>query len=132
MLDSALLFLLGLVFIFVPKYVLAVFHFKDLPTAVHYLIGLWGCVFVTLAWGYAIAATNPLKHIVWVQVGIARGIAEFVLGLVYLQQGIVTFGQAGFGIIVALIITIAYLALYPRKSQLAVYFRTTSANAPKS
>jgi hypothetical protein len=131
MLDSAILFLLGIALIFAPQHVFAAFHFKDLPTAVNYLVGLWGCVFVTLAWGYAVAATNPLKHIVWIQVGIARGIVETVLGLVYLQQGSVTFAQAGFGIVVAVIVTISYLALYPRKSNLAQFIAANPAAAQK-
>jgi len=86
---------------------------------VGYLIGLWGCVFATMAIGYAVAASNPLKHRIWVQMGIARGTLECALGLVYLSRGIVTFPQAGFGIIVAGLMALAYIALYPRKPRLA-------------
>lgn len=132
MLDSAVLFLLGAVLIFAPHNVLAAFQFKDLPRAVDYLVTLWGCVFITIAWGYAVAATNPLRHIVWVQVGIARGTLEWVLGLVYWQTGVVTFAQAGFGIVVAAIITVAYLVAYPRKAQLAQSLQTRSVTAQKS
>jgi hypothetical protein len=64
--------------------------------------------------GYVVAATQPLRHLVWVQVGIARGALECVLGLVYLARGVVTWRQAAFGIIAAALITGAYLALYPR------------------
>ena len=34
--------------------------------------------------GYLTAARNPIRHLVWVQVGIARGVLEFVLGAVWL------------------------------------------------
>jgi hypothetical protein len=114
MIDAAFLFLLGALLIFAPSQVEVAFHFADLPQAVSYLIGLWGCVFVTLGCGYVIAATHPIKHLVWVQVGIARGSLECALGLVYLARGIVTWQQAAFGIIAAAAITLAYLVLYPR------------------
>ncbi|HLH55270.1 MAG TPA: hypothetical protein VKY92_16825 [Verrucomicrobiae bacterium] len=114
MVDAAVLFLLGACLIFAPKQVEAAFHFNDLPAAVSYLIGLWGCVFATMACGYVVAATQPLRHIAWVQTGIARGALECVLGFVYLSRGIVTWQQAAFGIITALVITVAYTILYPR------------------
>lgn len=115
-LDSAVLFLLGVLFIFLPQQVLLAFHFRDLPAGVNYLIGLWGCVFATLAIGYFFAAVNPLRNIVWIQVGIARGALECLLGVIYLVRGIVTFQQAGFGIIVAAVITVAYIVLYPKQT----------------
>ena len=116
MVDAAVLFLVGALLMFLPRQVEVAFHFADLPAAVSYLIGLWGCVFVTMAGGYVIAATHPLKHLIWVQVGIARGILECLLGAVYLARGIVTFQQAAFGLVAAAVITGAYTALYPRSN----------------
>jgi hypothetical protein len=112
-LDAAVLLFLGALLILAPKSVQLAFHFKDLPAGVSYIIGLWGCVLVTMAAGYAVAATDPLRHLVWVQVGIARGALECVLGVIYLARGIVTWQQAAAGIVVAAAITIAYLVLYP-------------------
>lgn len=114
-LDAAVLFLLGALLICAPTQVERAFRFQDLPAAVGYMIGLWGCVFATLGIGYVVAATNPVRHVAWVQVGIARGALECVLGLVYLGRGTVTFQQAGFGIILAGAMALAYLALYPRQ-----------------
>jgi len=114
MVDAAVLFLLGALLIFMPRQIEAAFHFQDLPLAVSYLIGLWGCVFATLGIGYLVAATDPVRHVVWVQVGIARGGLECVLGVLYLTRGVVTWQQAAFGIITAAFITIAYFVLYPR------------------
>jgi hypothetical protein len=57
-----------------------------------------------------------MRHLVWVQVGIARGALECLLGVVYLGLGIVTWRQAAFGIITAAVIAIAYVVLYPRGS----------------
>ena len=114
MIDAIVLLLLGAAFMFAPREVEAAFHFRDLPPAVSYLIGLWGCVFATLAIGYGVAATDPVRHVVWVQVGIARGLLECIFGLVSLARGVVTLEQAIFGMIVAGLMTIAYLVLYPR------------------
>lgn len=130
MLDAAVLFLLGALLILAPGQVERAFDFKDLPEAVGYIIGLWGCVFATLGIGYVVAATDPLRHVVWVQVGIARGALECILGIVYLARGIVTFQQAGFGIIVAALISVAYIVLYPRKPRL-VKAPETSVRPPQ-
>ncbi len=116
LLDAAVLLLLGLLLIFFPAHVEAAFRFKDLPVGVHYILGLWGCVLVTLGFGYTVAATNPLRHLVWAQMGIARGLLECLLGAVFLARGLVTFQQAGVGIIVAGLVTVAYLACYPRST----------------
>jgi len=118
MLDAAVLFLLGALLIFAPVQVERVFHFQDLPPAVGYMIGLWGCVVATLGIGYLVAATDPLRHVVWVQVGIARSVLECGLGLIYLARGTVTFQQVGLGVIVAGMMALAYLILYPRKPRL--------------
>lgn len=115
MIDAAVLILLGVFFLLTPKHIESAFHFPDLPAAVDYLIALWGCVFLTLGFGYVIAATNPLKHVVWVQMGIARGALELLLGLVYLGRGVILWQQAAFGIVVAALVAIAYLVLYPRR-----------------
>jgi len=114
-LDAAVLFLLGLFLILAPKQVELAFHFKDLPNGVSYIIGLWGCILATMALGYGVASTDPIRHVVWVQVGIARGALECVLGTIYLARGVVTWQQAGFGIVLASLITVAYLVFYPRK-----------------
>ena len=120
LLDAAVLLVLGVLLIFAPQQVETAFHFKDLPPGVNYIIGLWGCVFATMAIGYFVAASNPIRHAIWIQIGIARGAIECLLGLVYVARGVVTFSQAGLGIIVAAFIAVAYLALYPRPPRLAV------------
>lgn len=114
-LDALVLFALGAVFIFAPQQVQLAFHFSDLPVVVNYIIGLWGCGLLTMSLGYAVAATNPIRHLVWVQVAIARGALECLLGIVYLARGVVTWQQAVFGIVVAALMTVAYIAVYPRK-----------------
>ena len=116
--DALVLFLLGALLILAPSQVEKTFHFQNLPPAVSYLIGLWGCVLATMGFGYLFAAANPIRHRVWIQVGIARGALECALGAVYLARGIVTVQQAGLGLLITALIPIAYLALYPRPPRL--------------
>jgi hypothetical protein len=118
LIDAAVLFLLGAVLMVAPGSVERAFHFQGLPAPVNYLIGMWGCVLLTLGVGYAFASTNPIRHRVWIQVGIFRGFLECALGCLYLARGTVTFQQAGFGIAVAGAMALAYLVLYPRKPRL--------------
>jgi hypothetical protein len=115
--DAAVLFLLGVLFVLVPTRVLAAFHFTGLPEGVTYIIGLWGCVELTLALGYLVASRDPIRHLIWVQIGIARGALECGLGALYLSRGIVTWPQARLGIIAAALMTLAYLAAYPRTAR---------------
>jgi hypothetical protein len=116
--DAAVLALLGAFLIFAPKHIEVAFGFRDLPQAVHYMIGLWGCGLGTLAIGYMVAAGDPIRHRVWAQVGIARGALETALGIFYLSHGVVTFRQAAVGITMAAFMTFAYAVLYPRKPRL--------------
>lgn len=113
-LDALVLFLLGAMLILTPDRAEKAFQFQGLPPMVTYILAMWGCMFITMALGYAVAAGEPVRHLVWVQVGIARGALELILGFIYLSRGLVTWSQAGLGIIAAGAITSAYLILYPR------------------
>ena len=115
-LDSAVLLLLGLLLILAPHLAATAFQFGDLPPGVHYLVGLWGCALLTMGGGYLLGATDPVRYVLWIQVGIARGALECLLGLLYVAQGIVTFQQAGFGIVLAGLLALAYGIFYPRES----------------
>ena len=131
-LDGAILFLLGALLICAPSQVEIAFHFQNLPPAVSYLIGMWGCVSATMGFGYLVAATHPLRHRVWIQVGIARGALECALGLICLALGTVTFQQAGFGIVLAGMMALAYIALYPRKPRLVAASEPSNRPSPPS
>ena len=114
LLDAGVLLLLGALLILIPRQVEVAFQFRDLPQGVSYIVSLCGCVLATLALGYSVAARDPLRHVAWVQVGIARSALECIVGVVYLARGVVTFQQADFGIVVAAAIALAYVVLYPR------------------
>ena len=113
--DAVVLTGLGILFIAVPRRIEAVFHFQNLPPGVDYMIGLWGCVFATLGLGYALAAVDPRRNVLWVQMAIARGVLELVFGIACAVRGVVTWEQVSFGIFAAVFIAAAYLVLYPRK-----------------
>lgn len=116
-LDAAVLFLLGSLLLVLPRYVEVAFGFIDLPLGVTYIVALLGCVLLTMALGYWKASADPVRHLVWVQVGIARGALECAMGLVYLARGIISFRQAGVGIILSGLFALAYLIFYPRNEK---------------
>lgn len=113
--DALVLGVLGSSLLVLPEPLQSAFGFGDLPPSVDYLLGLWGCALVTMAFGYAVAATSPLRHLVWVQVGILRGGLEVIFGLYAWAQGLVEWKQAGLGIVLAGLMSLGYLVLYPRK-----------------
>ena len=117
LIDAAVLLALGVVLIVAPHAAQAAFHFTDLPESATYITGSWGCALATMALGYAVAARDPRRHVIWVQVGIARGALECAVGAWYLSRGVVTFQQVGNGLIVATVVTVAYLVLYPTSSR---------------
>jgi hypothetical protein len=111
--DAAVLVVFGGLFLAMPGKVLLAFGFREMPPVVGYLIGLWGCAFVSLGLGYGLAVENPLKNIAWVRVGIVRGALECAFGLVVIARHLVTWQQAGFGTLLAGAMTVAYLLTYP-------------------
>jgi hypothetical protein len=111
LLDAAVLFLLGALLIIVPRQAGVAFQFTDLPPIVNYIISLWGCALASLGLGYAAAARDPVRHVAWIQVGIARGALECIVGAAYVSRGVVTFQQGWFGIAVAAFIMLAYVVL---------------------
>ena len=119
-LDAAVLFLLGGLLIFAPAQVEQAFHFQDLPPAVAYLIGMWGCLMATMGFGYLVAATHPLRYRIWINIGIIRGVLECALGVFYLVRGTITFQQAGLGTLVTGLLALAYVVLYPRQPRAVV------------
>jgi hypothetical protein len=112
--DAAILFLLGGLLVVVPGEVLRTFHIRDLPPVANYLVGMWGCLLGTMGFGYLVAASHPLRHRVWINIGIIRGALECALGVFYMANGSVTVQQAALGTLVAGLIGLAYVILYPR------------------
>ena len=115
--DATVLALLGLAFIVFPGQIETAFQFKDVPPAVNFLIGLWGCVLMSLGIGYGLAATDPVANRLWILVGVLRGGLEAVFGWWCYMQGIVTWKQSGLGILLAGFMALAYALLYPRIPQ---------------
>src|SRR3954468_24738862 len=112
--DAAVLLALGLALIFVPDTLAAVFQFKDLPDVVDYIGGFLGCAFISLGIGYVAATADPIRHVIWIWIGIARALFEIVLSVVCVLRGIVSWPQAAFGIAFASMIALGYTIFYPR------------------
>jgi hypothetical protein len=117
LLDAAILALLGGFMIVCPGLVTQLFQFANLPTAVNYIVGLWGCALLTLGFGYVGAACDPLRNKLWIQMGLARGGLEVALGIIYLIRHDVLIGQAGLGTIAVGVLTIGYVILFPKSAK---------------
>ena len=115
-LDGTVLTLLGMAFLFCPRQIEEAFHFKDVSPAVNFLIGLWGCALISLGVGYFVAAIDPIKHRLWICIGIVRGASEALFGWWCLSRGMVTWKQSGLTILLAAFMALAYLALSPRRT----------------
>ena len=113
--DAVLLLALGLGFVLRPAVVARVFHFDGLSTGAEFFIGMWGCVFLSLAAGYALAAARPARNVVWVRAGIVRGGLEAAFGLVCVARGVVTWEQARFAVMVGAAVALAYAVWHPRR-----------------
>ena len=116
MMDATVLMLLGLAFICCPAQIEKAFQFENVPRALNFLIGLWGCALLTLGGGYAFAAINPHRHRLWVGIGIARGALEAIFGFWCYAREMVTWKQSGLGILLAAFMSLAYAILYPRQT----------------
>jgi len=114
--DAAVLLALGALFMAMPSKVGLAFGFRDLPPAVCYLIGLWGCALISLGVGYLCATGDPVRNVTWVRAGIVRGGLECAFGFIVLGQHMVTWHQAAFGTIIAGAIAVGYLVLYPAEA----------------
>jgi hypothetical protein len=116
--DASVLMLLGVALIFRPQGVAQALDFRDLPASGDYLIGIMGGLFLTTGLGYLAALRDPLRNLIWIQLGIARGALEVLLGVVYISLGTVSWRQAGFGLIAAATIGAGYLFFYPHPPKL--------------
>jgi hypothetical protein len=129
--DAVTLFLLGTTFIIAPMRALLLFGFGDAPRNIAFILGAFGTVYATMGIGYLIAAQQPLRNVAWVQVAIARGVAESLFSAYCVLQGVVTFRQAGFSIILPALVAVGCLALYPRPEPPAPEPSAQPNGAPK-
>ena len=113
-LNAAILMVLGAALLLAPGSVESAFGFRNMPREVAYVLAMWGCVSLTMGFGYSVAAVYPYLRPVWVQVAVGRGAVECLAGVVLMARGVVEFRQAGFGTILSALIAIAYLLVYPR------------------
>jgi uncharacterized membrane protein YozB (DUF420 family) len=62
---------------------------------------------------FILAARDPLKHIMWVQLAIIWSIFDLIADLYFIIRGDITFRMAGSALIGGVIFLVAFLILYP-------------------
>ena len=117
--DGLFLFMVGSALMLVPGPLLLLFRFPSMPHDVHYILAMWGCVLATMGLGYLNCAIDPIRNISWIQVGIARGVVEFVFSVVYTALGMAHISQVWLGMVVGAFVALSYLTLYPNDPSLA-------------
>lgn len=117
--DGVVLLALGVPMLIAPHALWSLLGFTNLPPAVNYIVGMWGALLATMGLGYFFAARDPATSHAWVWVGLIRGVLEVAASLGYMFAGLVSFGQAWLGLVLAAWFALAYVVFYPRASWIA-------------
>jgi hypothetical protein len=106
-----ILFALG--FFFAPERLCSMFGFEKVPPYVPYFLSIIGIAYILSSVFVIIAARNPLKHIMWVQLATAWSLLEAIATSYFIIRGNINFSQAGMGLIINVIFFVVFPALYP-------------------
>ena len=113
---GALGILLGLMLIVAPNQAASMFGFGEISDYTKYFMALCGISFIAPGVWLVVAGRDPLRHITWVKFAVLWSILAVVAGLYSIVQGVVTFSQAGTGIILDAVFAVAFLVLYPYRA----------------
>jgi hypothetical protein len=112
--DGLVLALFGLGLILAPQQMYLLFNLTGMPEGANYIAGMWGALLLTVALGYMVGSSQPLRNLILVQIGIVRALIEVIISIYYVASGALTLTQAAAGLFLAVWFAIAYIALYPR------------------
>jgi len=113
---AALGILVGLGYIFAPQQVGAMMGFEQGPAYVPYFLAMLGITYVTIGAFLIVAARDPIRNILWVQLAIVWAILAVAAAVYSMMRGFVTFEQAGVGLIIDSAFFVALMALYPYRA----------------
>ena len=113
---GALSILLGLMLTIAPNQAAIMFGFREIADYTKYFMALCGISFIAPGVWLVVAGRDPLRHITWVKFAVLWSILAIVAGLYSIVQGVVTFSQAGTGIILDAVFAVAFLVLYPYRA----------------
>jgi hypothetical protein len=105
--------LLGLGFIISPEQLISMAGFEKGPAYMPYFLTLLGIAYLSSGIFMVIAARDPLKHIILLQLVIVWSLVDALAASYFIIRGNVSFSQVGWVPIYDGIFVIAFLALYP-------------------
>ena len=110
---AAIGILLGLAFVFFPTQLGAMQGYEKGPAWSPYLHAMLGITFIAIGAFLIVAARDPLRNILWVQLVITLTILMVAVEVYSLIRGFVTFEQVGMSIIIDAVFFVVFMALYP-------------------
>jgi hypothetical protein len=110
---AAIAILMGLAFVFFPTQLGEMGGYEKGPAWSPYLHAMLGIAFIAIGAFVIVAARDPLRNIMWVQLVITLAILMVAVEVYSLIRGFVTFEQVGMSIIIDAVFAVAFLALYP-------------------
>jgi hypothetical protein len=105
--------LFGLGFVFAPTQICSMIGFEKGPAYMPYFLAFVGISWMLAGVFVIIAARDPLKHIMWVQLAIVWSLLDALAALYFIIRGNVNFSQAGMGLILDIVFVVAFLVFYP-------------------
>ncbi len=112
-------FIYALGFILFPNQLLGLFGVSLVPSYVQFFMVLLGNAYILSGIFVILAARDPLKHILWVQLALAWAFLDLIASLVFIIRGSLTFIQVGNAVIVDIIMLAALLIFYPWRKALS-------------
>jgi hypothetical protein len=110
---AAIGILFGLEFLFAPGLVYASTGLQEIPAGVTFFLALLGNMYIVSSFFVLLAARDPLKQILWVQMAMAGSLLDMLAALYFIFRGFIPFNQSGITVIINVILLTAFLAFYP-------------------
>ncbi len=108
-------FIFGGMMLIIPDQAGALFNFPEFPQEIRYTVSSLGGMFVAFSVGFVLAARDPARHRILVQVGLVGYALSLVVTIYYLLRGTIGWDIATVPFIIQLVFVIAFAVFYPRE-----------------
>ncbi len=110
----------GLPFIVAPHLFSAVLHLSSAPNWTSWFFVMNGARFLAMGYGMFVAASDPIKHIAWINAMIVVQAFDWLGSIYSIGTGAISLAQATDTPYLPLLFIVALLVWYPRKSHISL------------